>query len=62
MCFDNYFQEVNQGKKHRKNWYLIKMLFEKHYNKELKIYDCFKYLGDKEKGIKLNATRQNHEI
>ena len=62
MCFDNYFQEVNQGKKHRKNWYLIKMLFEKHYNKELKIYDCFKYLGDKEKGINEDLHHENYLV
>ena len=62
MCFDNYFQEVNQGKKHRKNWCLIKMLFEKHYNKELKIYDCFKYLGDKEKGINEDLHHENYLV
>lgn len=62
MCFDNYFQEVNQGKAHRKNWYLIKMLFEKHYNKELKIYDCFEYLGNKEKNINEELHRENYII
>lgn len=62
MCFDNYFQEVNQGKKHRKNWYLIKMLFDKHFNKELKIYDCFEYLGNKEKYINEDLHHENYII
>ena len=62
MCFDNYFQEVNQGKKHRENWYLIKMLFDKHFNKELKIYDCFEYLGNKEKYINEDLHRENYII
>ena len=62
MCFDNYFKEVNQGKKHRKNWYLIKMLFDKHFNKELKIYDCFDYLGNKEKCINEELHLENYVI
>lgn len=62
MCFDNYFREVNQGKEYRKNWYLIKMLFDKHYNKELKVYDCFGYLGDKEKGINEQLHHESYRI
>ena len=62
MCFDNYFKEINQGKKQRKNWYLIKMLFDKHYNKELKVYDCFQYLGEKEKRINEELHFENYEI
>lgn len=62
MCFNNYFQEVNQGKKYRKNWYLTKMLFEKHFNKELKMYDCFEYLGDKEKCINQELHQENYAI
>ena len=62
MCFDNYFREVNQGKEYRKNWYLIRMLFDKHYNKELKVYDCFGYLGDKEKGINEKLHHESYVI
>ena len=58
MCFDNYFKEINQGKKQRKNWYLIKMLFDK----ELKVYDCFQYLGEKEKRINEELHFENYEI
>lgn len=62
MCFDNYFKEVNQGKRFRQDWYLIKMLFDKHYNKELKIYDCFDYLGDKERKINEDLHGENYSI
>lgn len=62
MCFDNYFQEVEQGKNHRKNWYLIQMLFSKHFNKELNIYNCFDYLGNKEKQINLQLHRECYSI
>lgn len=62
MCFDNYFKEVNQGKNHRRNWYLIKMLFEKHYNKELKIYNCFNYLCEKERRINEQLHNENYRI
>ena len=62
MCFDNYFKEVNQGKKHRKNWYLIKMLFDRHFNKELKIYNCFNYLGDREKTINEELHNESYII
>lgn len=62
MCFANYFKEINQGKRHRKNWYLIKMLFDKHYNKELKVYDCFQYLGDKERLINEDLHMENYEM
>lgn len=62
MCFDNYFQEVEQGKNHRKNWYLIQMLFSKHFNKELSVYNCFDYLGDKEKKINLQLHNESYSI
>ncbi len=62
MCFENYFQEVEQGKNHRKNWYLIQMLFSKHFNKELSVYNCFDYLGNKEKQINLQLHSESYSI
>jgi ABC-type multidrug transport system fused ATPase/permease subunit len=38
------------------------MLFDKHYNKELKIYDCFGYLGDKERKINEELHGENYSI
>lgn len=62
MCFDNYFNEVNQGNLHRKNWYLIQMLFKKHYNKEMKIYQDFEYLGEKQRKLNKELHDKNYEI
>ena len=38
------------------------MLFDKHFNKELKIYDCFEYLGNKEKYINEDLHHENYII
>lgn len=62
MCFDNYFLKVNQGKEHRKNWYLIQMLFDKNFNKELKVYDCFDYLGKKEEDVNIKLHKESYSV
>lgn len=62
MCFDNYFLDVGHSKMHRKNWYLTKMLFEKHYNKELKHYHLFDYIGEKECTINKELHDGNYKL
>lgn len=38
------------------------MVYHKHFNKELKIYDCFEYLGNKEKCINEDLHHENYII
>jgi len=62
MNFDNYFMQVSQTKLWRKNWYLIKMMFDKSSNKELKFYNIFDYLGDKQEKINYNLNKERYII
>lgn len=62
MNFDNYFMEINQTKHWRKNWYLIKLMFEKQTNKELKFYNLFGYLADKQEKINYELNSERYKM
>ncbi len=62
MNFDNYFLNNQQARLHRKNWYLVKMLFDKTANREMKFCNIFDYIGEKQKSINTELHAKSYNL
>lgn len=62
MNFKNYFMKVNHSKEYRKDWYFIRMLFEKNFNKDLIFNNLFDYISDKERDINYKLHEESYTL